>query len=372
MAACTTAPPSRGGRGPAGCVLAQPDFATESASNNLIFRIPTPVFGAGLIEQIPDSAILANQAAQRHYQATARHQGPSEHRRVGADDHGGHEQQRQRRNDRQVRVEGPEPDAAAVLGRGLQRRDGHLERAVPAGARARLAVPIRHCLPMTSPTLRSTTTPAGLSAIEKFAFFQRFLAPPTPSPEHARRRDLDQQWAVSSFMSTGCALCHTPMLTTGNSTVAALRNQPVNLFSDLLRSCHGTGPGRQHRPGRSAGRRVSNRTAVGSGAAHLLPSRRANHGPHRRRSRRTRARETATFGPSEANAVIDNFNKLPERTKQDLLVPLEPAVETNRPVLAGHRHGVGGGHSPTPALRTPKMSTRSYPQAQRWFHDCRV
>ena len=29
----------------------------------MIFRIPTPVFGAGLIEQIPDAAILANQAA---------------------------------------------------------------------------------------------------------------------------------------------------------------------------------------------------------------------------------------------------------------------------------------------------------------------
>jgi hypothetical protein len=27
----------------------------------------------------------------------------------------------------------------------------------------------------------------------------------------------------------------------------------------------------------------------------------------------------ATFGPSEANAVIDNFNKLPEVKKQDLL-----------------------------------------------------
>src|SRR6266849_9935791 len=45
----------------AGCSLAQPDFATQAANNNLIFRIPTPVFGAGLIEQIPDSVILANQ-----------------------------------------------------------------------------------------------------------------------------------------------------------------------------------------------------------------------------------------------------------------------------------------------------------------------
>src|SRR5262245_62124299 len=46
-----------------GCVLALPDFATALASSNVIFRIPTPVFGAGLIEQVPDSVILANQAA---------------------------------------------------------------------------------------------------------------------------------------------------------------------------------------------------------------------------------------------------------------------------------------------------------------------
>src|SRR5262249_45301129 len=43
-----------------GCVLAQPDFKTELAEANVIFRIPTPLFGAGLIEQIPDKVILAN------------------------------------------------------------------------------------------------------------------------------------------------------------------------------------------------------------------------------------------------------------------------------------------------------------------------
>ena len=46
-----------------GCAVVQPDFATELARNNIALRIPTPLFGAGLIEQIPDSVILANQAA---------------------------------------------------------------------------------------------------------------------------------------------------------------------------------------------------------------------------------------------------------------------------------------------------------------------
>ncbi|HEX4644659.1 MAG TPA: hypothetical protein VH598_03550, partial [Verrucomicrobiae bacterium] len=51
----------------AGCNIAQPDFLPagnpltgKGGNPNIIFRIPTPVFGAGLIEAIPDSAILAN------------------------------------------------------------------------------------------------------------------------------------------------------------------------------------------------------------------------------------------------------------------------------------------------------------------------
>jgi CxxC motif-containing protein (DUF1111 family) len=42
------------------CKLDQPDFEEELRRNNVIFRIPTPVFGAGLIEQIPDQAIIDN------------------------------------------------------------------------------------------------------------------------------------------------------------------------------------------------------------------------------------------------------------------------------------------------------------------------
>lgn len=52
-----------GREGADGCVLAQPDFATQVANNNVIFRIPTPIFGAGLMEYIPDSAIAANRTS---------------------------------------------------------------------------------------------------------------------------------------------------------------------------------------------------------------------------------------------------------------------------------------------------------------------
>jgi hypothetical protein len=45
------------------CSIAQPNFAAAVAANNAFFRIPSPVFGGGLIESIPDDAILANLAA---------------------------------------------------------------------------------------------------------------------------------------------------------------------------------------------------------------------------------------------------------------------------------------------------------------------
>src|SRR5258708_3045473 len=53
------------GRADAGaCSLAQPSFAAANAAGNLIFRIPTPVFGSGLMANIDDSTLLNNQAAQ--------------------------------------------------------------------------------------------------------------------------------------------------------------------------------------------------------------------------------------------------------------------------------------------------------------------
>src|SRR5580700_4211007 len=43
------------------CSLPQPSFAVARQTNNIIFRIPTPVFGAGLIENLDDSTLLNNQ-----------------------------------------------------------------------------------------------------------------------------------------------------------------------------------------------------------------------------------------------------------------------------------------------------------------------
>src|SRR5882724_2158635 len=50
--------------GAGNCSLAQPSFAAAQQANNLIFRIPTPTFGTGLMANIDDSTLLANHAAQ--------------------------------------------------------------------------------------------------------------------------------------------------------------------------------------------------------------------------------------------------------------------------------------------------------------------
>src|SRR5437762_13361552 len=84
-----------------------------------------------------------------------------------------------------------------------------------------------------------TTGPDALSAIEKFAFFMRFLAPPRPSPDTPGGAASIGRGRLL-FGAVGCTLCHTPVLRTGPSTVEALSDKPARLFSDLL--VHGMGP----------------------------------------------------------------------------------------------------------------------------------
>lgn len=48
---------------PTGCSLNQPNFAQQITNNNVIFRIPTPTFGVGFIENTSDATLQANLAA---------------------------------------------------------------------------------------------------------------------------------------------------------------------------------------------------------------------------------------------------------------------------------------------------------------------
>jgi CxxC motif-containing protein (DUF1111 family) len=69
----------------------------------------------------------------------------------------------------------------------------------------------------------------SIDVVTRVAFYLRLLAPPEPgamTPTRQRGQDV--------FTSIGCASCHTPEMTTGAHPVAALANQTVRLYSDLL------------------------------------------------------------------------------------------------------------------------------------------
>ena len=76
------------------------------------------------------------------------------------------------------------------------------------------------------------------SGVTAFTNFMRFLAPAPRRPVTAQ-----VQRGGEVFSQIGCASCHVPTMMTGPNPVKALNNQPVNLFSDLLLHDIGTGDG---------------------------------------------------------------------------------------------------------------------------------
>ncbi len=100
------------------------------------------------------------------------------------------------------------------------------------------------------------------SGLNAFANFMRFLAPAPRRPITDQVRQGEQV-----FSQIGCASCHVPTLTTGNNPVAALSNQRVNLFSDLLLHAMGAGLADGIEQGRAKGDRVSHGAIVGTVAS---------------------------------------------------------------------------------------------------------
>ncbi len=281
-----------------GCTIKQEDFEKQVRNRNIIFRIPTPTFGTGLIEQVSDSAILANLSASSSSKSALGISGrPNRNGNDGTITRFGWKAQ----NKSLLLFSGEAYNVEMGISNELfqQERD-------------------------ETPSCQFATVPNGvtpsvreLSAIENFANFQRFLAPPTPSPD-TPGGSASIGRGRQQFSNTGCALCHTPTLTTGNTTVAALRNQSVNLFSDV--ALHQMGPGLADDilQGAALGDefRTSPLWGVGQRIFFLHDGRTDDL---LEAIQAHRSAGNTKFGPSEANAVIDKFNRLGDRDKQDLL-----------------------------------------------------
>src|SRR5262245_7381231 len=189
------------------CGIIQDDFESNVSRNNVIFRIPTPTFGGGLIEAIPDYAIVANQQSAATQKASLGIVGrPNFTLPSGNANRNG--------NDGTVARFGWKAQNKSLLlfaGEAYNVEQGITNELFP-NEREEDTDCQYSAVPNDVTNVDGTSASDVLSGIQKFAFFMRFLAPPTPAPDTAstiRGRQL--------FASTGCALCHTPTMTTGPS-----------------------------------------------------------------------------------------------------------------------------------------------------------
>jgi CxxC motif-containing protein (DUF1111 family) len=204
------------------CQAIVPSTATVFAR-----RIPIPLFGAGLVEAIPDELILA-----REDPFDGDGDGVSGRAAIVRDLASG-----------LMRVGrfGWKAQHATLLtfGADAYRNEmGITNDVFPT----ELAVGVsddrmRACDPIPDP--EDIAEPAtGRRGIDNFASFMRFLAP----PDRAAGDDAAPA-GEAVFAAVGCAACHVPSFETGPSLHPAFDRRPVPLFSDLLLHDVGTGDG---------------------------------------------------------------------------------------------------------------------------------
>ena len=269
-----------------GCTMAQTDFSAQAAAGNVSFRVPTPTFGGGLIEAIPDATILANKTANAGLKAVM---GISGHEnRTG--------------NDGTITRFGWKAQNKSLI--------------IFAGEAYNVEQGVTN---LQFPNARQTATdcdynghPEDLTDVAQFALFMRFLAAPAPVASYDTVTTGSIQHGHVLFAQTGCALCHTESLTTGTSSIAALSNQSARLFSDLLVHNMGSTLADGISQGNAAGDEFRTAPLWGLGQRMYF----LHDG---RTSDLLEAIQAHASPGSEANLSIGIFNHLSEADKQDIL-----------------------------------------------------
>jgi CxxC motif-containing protein (DUF1111 family) len=292
-----------------GCDLDQPNFEGERDRNNIIFRIPTPTFGAGLIEEVPDRVIVANQGANL---AAKQSLGISGHPNRNGND-GTIARFGWKAQNKSLQLFSGE---AYNVEMGVTNEIFNTEREEAAGCRFNPTPEDATNFGPDSPPVAPELVP---SDVVMFSHFMRFLAPPTPDPDSFPPLSVASGRALfESAASTGCALCHTPTLHTGSAASTALSNKAVHLFSDLL--VHHMGPGLADNivQGQAGADEFRSAPLWGLGQRIFF----LHDGRTRDLMRAIQAHRGANNGvlpDSEANGVIDNFNALTPSQQQDIL-----------------------------------------------------
>ena len=304
----------------AGCNISQPDFLPagnaltgQGGNPNIIFRIPTPVFGAGLIEAIPDSAILANMKANTSLKTGLGISGhPNAHLSGNAN---------LSANDGTITRFGWKAQNKSLLMFAAEAYNVEMGITNQLFPQERDETP--GCIFIATPEDTLNFTPAAtppsntavISDIEAFANFMRMLAPPTPAPNTPSILN-----GRAIFTRIGCVHCHVPSMTTGKmiasgsstSPSAALSNQTVNLFSDLL----------VHHMGRDLADGITQGSA-GPDEFRTAPlwgiGQRVFFLHDGRTTDLVQAIEAHRSPGSEAIRVIEHFNRLKAQERQDVI-----------------------------------------------------
>jgi CxxC motif-containing protein (DUF1111 family) len=293
--------------GASSCSLQQPNFNQAIANNNIIFRIPTPVFGAGLVENLDDSTLLANQASQ-----SGNNLGIS-----GAFNRNGNDGTIARfgwkaQNKSLLLFSGEAYNVEMGISNELFTQDRPLPQeeqaaGLPAGCLNLAGVGYPEDatnFTVTASSDQATQNAQVPSDIVLFAEFMRLLAPPTPSqviPGGA----IAIAAGAQLFNAIGCAVCHTPTInsTQASQVTTSLSNAPVNAFSDFEIHDMGTGLADNVSQGGAGGDQFRSAPLWGAGQRiFFLHDGRANN-------LLTAIEDHASSG-SEANEVIQNFNDL--------------------------------------------------------------
>jgi len=220
------------------CSLQQPNFTQEQANNNIIYRIPTPTFGAGLIENLDDSTLIAVQQS-----VAGNGVGIS-----GTFNHNG--------NDGTIARFGWKAQNKSLLlfageaynvEMGVTNEMFPQERPLPQEEQQGHGLP-SNCLNLsgagypedaTNFAVASNASAAAQNAqvpsdIVLFAEFMRLLAPPVPSNDVPGGEALISEGSAL-FVDIGCGMCHTPSIrsTQASSITASLSAATVNAFSDF-------------------------------------------------------------------------------------------------------------------------------------------
>jgi CxxC motif-containing protein (DUF1111 family) len=306
------------GRTDAGtCSLTQPPFAEAAETNDIIFRIPTPTFGAGLLENIDDSTLIGVQIA-----AAGNTLGIS-----GTFNRNG--------NDGTISRFGWKAQNKSLLifageaynvEMGISNEEFPQDRPLPEEEQAN-GLPA-NCLNLsgtgypedaTNFTVPSNSNPATQNAqvpsdVVLFAEFMRLLAPPTPVTSYGNVSALAISSGSRLFSSIGCATCHTPAInaTQPSNVTPSLSRAPVNAFSDM----------EIHRMGITLTDNVAQGSAGGSQfrTAPLWGLGQRIFFLHDGRTTNlvTAIQDHASNG-SEASEVIENFNQLSPNQQQEIL-----------------------------------------------------